>query len=31
MALTVSVIDYGARDMGCGNDFLTDAMLAALR
>jgi hypothetical protein len=31
MALTVSVIDYGARDMGCGDDFLTKALLAALR
>jgi hypothetical protein len=31
MALTVSVIDYGARDMGCGDDFLARAVLAALR
>jgi hypothetical protein len=31
MALTVRVTDYGPRDMGCGDDLLTQAMPAALR
>ncbi len=31
MALTVRVTDYGARDMGCGDDLLAQTMRAALR